>query len=237
MVIVQLKDGQSIDVLPKDYNVKSKIHEYGGGAAGMSVDGKIVFTDAETDGVFRVGIESDEHSGVVDEIVHGSGDGKVRYADFDVHPIDTGVVLAIQEVHQGEEVVNRLVVIEGVKKEVRIVVEGADFYSHPKFSPDGRKVSWIQWMHPDMPWIGTEVYVAEWVDGKVEKIMKIAGEAGRESIVQPKWHTDGTLLYGSDKTGVWQLYRWDSKVGVSEHLEVEEFHDAELGAGEWTLGK
>lgn len=227
--IVELNGTESIDILPKEYNASSKVHEYGGGAATVSTDGNIIFTDSNTDGVFRL-----TPSGEVTEII--KGDRKLRFADFNAHPSDTSTILAIQEDHRGKEVINTVAVINAQTKEARVVVQGADFYTHPKFSPDGKKISWIQWTHPDMPWTGTQLYIANWNNGSIEKATKIAGKAREESIVQPKWLFDGSLMFASDRTGFWQLYRCDFNTFHVEQLVVDGFQDADLGSREIVLG-
>jgi Tol biopolymer transport system component len=174
------------------------------------------------------GLSSDRK---VTEIV--KGDEKIRFADFDIHP-SAELIIAVQEDHRGSEVGNKLALIDIKSGKVNIVVEGADFYSHPKFNPDGTKISWLQWQHPDMPWTGTEVYVADWADGTVKNATKISGKAREESICQPKWHIDGSLLFCSDRTGFWQLYRYDGK--VVEQLFMDGFADAEFGGPEFILG-
>jgi Tol biopolymer transport system component len=193
-------------------------------------DGNIIFTDGNTDGVFCLS----PSRGEVEEIV--AGDSKVRFADFGPHPLDSQIILAVQEDHREKEVENRVVVIDKKSKEACVVVQGADFYSHPKFSPDGRRVSWVQWMHPDMPWTGSELYVADWKDGIVGEKTKIAGKAGEECIVSPKWLFDGSLMFASDKTGFWQVYRYDVTTNQVEQLVTEGFEDADLGAREVLLG-
>lgn len=196
----------------------------------MGLDGKIIFTDSNTDGVFTLS----PSSGEVAEIL--PGDSKLRFADFCSHPIDSDLILAVQEDHRGEEVINTVALIDKKSKEARVVVQGADFYSHPKFSPDGKRVSWVQWMHPDMPWTGSELYVADWNDGITENEKKIAGEARVQSIVQPKWLFDGSLMFVSDQSGFWQVYRYDVKTLEAEQLVIEGFENADLGAREVMLG-
>ncbi|PMD29671.1 alpha/beta-hydrolase [Hyaloscypha variabilis F] len=228
--IVQFKGNETTDILPPQYNANGKIHAYGGGAAAVSPDGNIIFTDSNTDGVFSL----DPFSSEVTEII--KGDSKLRFGNFCSHPIDLDTILAVQEDHRGEEVINTVVVIDKKTKEARVVVHGADFYSHPKFSPDGKKISWVQWIHPDMPWTGSELYVADWKDGSVKDKKNIAGQARVESIVQPKWLFDGSLMFVSDRTGFWQLYRYEGESFKVEELVIEGFQNADLGAREIVLG-
>ena len=196
----------------------------------MTHDGRFVFVDGYTDGVFK----TEPHHGKTEEILRG--DKKLRYADFDAHPINHELIVAIQEDHRGKEVINSLALINSQTKTTKVLVEGADFYSHPKFSHDGKMICWMQWNHPDMPWTGSEVYIADFEGGKVGKTTKVAGEAKKISIAQPKWHLDDTLLYGSDITGFWQLYRYDTKTREIERLEIEGYEQAELAGREFILG-
>ncbi|CZR67614.1 related to dipeptidyl aminopeptidases/acylaminoacyl-peptidases [Phialocephala subalpina] len=232
--IVEIKDGKSIDIVPKEYNARTKVHEYGGGAAAVSPDGSIIFNDFYSDGVF---IRTP--SGETKEIIKGAPDSNLRFANFDVHPKTPSIIAAIQEEHRGksaEEVFNTIAIINSSTKKAEVIVSGADFYAHPKFSPDGKKICWLQWNHPDMPWTGTELYVADWDGEKVGKAVKITGQARTESIAQPKWHVDDTLLFCSDRTGFWQLYRSDGKGGDVELLPIKGFEEAELGGREFILG-
>ena len=76
-----------------------------------------------------------------------------------------------------------------------MLVEGADFYSDPIVSPDGKFLAWLQWNHPNMPWDGTELWVAVInPDGSIGSREKIAGGA-EESIFQPEWSPDGALFF------------------------------------------
>ena len=208
------------------------MHEYGGAAATLSSDGDLIFTDANTNGVFAL-----SPTGEVSEIL--AGVPNLRYANFDVHPTNNNLIVAIQEDHTAPllvDAVNTLVMIDSRTKKAEIVVQGADFYSQAKFSPDGKKLSWLQWSHPDMPWTGAEVHVADWEGGKLGKAVRVAGKALEESVSMPKWHVDDTLLFTSDRTGFWQMYRYDPKSEETEYLRFEGYEDAEMGCREFGLG-
>lgn len=180
--MVRFKGAESRDVLPKEFSVRSKVHEYGGGAAAMSPDGSLLFSDGNTSGVYRL-----TPSGEVQTVI--DADETLRYADFDTHPGHKWIA-AIQEVHETdtpEGVINRVIVIDSTTKEKRVICTGADFYAHPRFSRDGKWFSWVQWNHPDMPWTGSNLYVAEWQNGAIGEGRLVAGEAGKVAIGEPKW--------------------------------------------------
>ncbi|KAJ5662368.1 uncharacterized protein N7477_009984 [Penicillium maclennaniae] len=199
-VIVEQRGTESTDILPSEYSAQSKVHEYGGGACTFSPDGSLIFTDANTSGVFRLKAADD-----VQRIITASE--QLRYADFDVHPLRTNLILAVQEDHSGSSVVNTTALINSDDKSVTSVCQGADFYSAPRFNHDGTKICWIQWNHPDMPWTGSELYIADWNAVGLMNAKHIAGKAAVEGVGQPKWHEDGTLFFTSDRTGFAQLYR------------------------------
>lgn len=145
----------------------------------MSPNGNLVFSDWDTCGVFSLNPASGEVQPVT------AGDTKVRFASFNIHPTSPNWILAIQEEHH-TSVENSVVAIDSLNKTVHPIARGADFYNHPQFSPQGNKVCWIQWNHPDMPWTGTALFTADWQDGTIGTPRSIAGQSGLESIVQPR---------------------------------------------------
>jgi dipeptidyl aminopeptidase/acylaminoacyl peptidase len=111
------------------------------------------------------------------------------------------------------------------------LVEGNDFYASPRISPSASHLCWLTWNHPNMPWDGTELWVAEITDdGGLRASRKVAGGA-RESIFQPAWSPDGVLYFTSDRTNWWNLYRWRGEQ-VEPVVEIP----AELGTTQWVFG-
>ncbi|MGC9335846.1 MAG: S9 family peptidase, partial [Anaerolineae bacterium] len=117
--------------------------------------------------------------------------------------------------------------------EEQVLVSGNDFYSTPRLNPEGTRLAWLTWNHPRMPWDGTELWVAELLpDGSLgQRTLVAGGEA--ESIFQPQWSPDGVLYFVSDRTGWWNLYRWDGRDGQVEALCPME---AEFGEPQWQFG-
>jgi hypothetical protein len=113
----------------------------------------------------------------------------------------------------------------------RVLVSGNDFYSSPRLSPDGSRIAWLTWNHPAMPWDGSELWVGELSpDGSVNQARAIAGGPA-ESIVQPEWSPNGTLYFISDRTGWWNLYRWEEN-----RVEAVCPMEAEFGQPQWVFG-
>ena len=196
----------------------------------MRSDGKLIFSDLESSGVFAL----DPSTGEVEAITER--DPKLRFASFSVHPKSPNWILAIQENHHNA-VENSVVAIDASNKIVHSIAQGADFYNHPQFSPQGDKVCWIQWDHPDMPWTGTKLFIAEWKNGTIGNPLYIAGRPGSESIVQPKWGPDGSLFFSSDRSGYWKLYCLKYNTSKAKLINLKDLDDAESTGGEFILGR
>jgi dipeptidyl aminopeptidase/acylaminoacyl peptidase len=157
------------------------------------------------------------------------------HADFRVDA-DRSRLIGVREFAGDNAIV--AVDIAGGGASVQVLVEGADFYSDPIVSPDGRFLAWLEWRHPNMPWDGTELWVAMFTaDGSIGAREHVAG--GRsESIFQPEWAPDGRLYFVSDRTGWWNLYRWNPSTALgASGGEAEAVHamEAEFGKPQWTL--
>src|SRR5258708_3787881 len=116
----------------------------------------------------------------------------------------------------------------------RVMVWGSDFYAAPRLSQDGARLAWLEWRHPNMPWDGTELWVASvTADGAIADKRKVAG-GDAESIFQPEWSPDGVLYFVSDRSGWWNLYRLagDPPSGGSEAEAVYPLA-AEFGSAQW----
>ena len=178
-------------------SVRTRVHSYGGGAWWPDgADG--VYASDDADGrLWRIPAE-DEPQPVSPEPAFAHG---LRYADG--RPDGDGTV-CVRENHlvahqSGGEEANEIVRLSGDGSgEPETVATGADFYGWPRPSPDGRRLAWVQWNHPNMPWDQTEL----WVDGQ-------CAVSGIGSVVEPQWGPDGRLYVVSDHKGWWNLYRLD----------------------------
>jgi dipeptidyl aminopeptidase/acylaminoacyl peptidase len=213
-------DGKMRDLTPAGFNVRTRVHEYGGSA--YIVDRDVAF-----------------FSNFSDQRVHRQAPGEApRPITADGHFYADGCVdarrrrlLYVREDHtRGDrEPVNTIVSVSVSGEDEHVLVSGADFYSDPILHPDGRRIAWLQWDHPNMPWDGTELWVAEVnAHGLLGARERIAG--GREeSIFQPEWSPDGKLYFVSDRSGFWNLYRSDGGL-VHER-------PADFGKAQWTFSQ
>jgi len=222
-VVVHLRpDGDAEDVTPQPFNARTRVHEYGGGD--FVVDrGTLYFSNFADQRIYR------QAPGGEPLPLTPEGTGR-RFADMVIDQ-DRGHLIAVREDHAGQEPVNEIVGVDLESGSERVLVSGNDFYSSPRLSPDGRRLAWLTWSHPNMPWDGTELLVGDLdAAGFPENVERVAGGQD-ESIFQPEWSPEGTLHFVSDRTGWWNLYRW--REGLIEPLCERE---AEFGSPQWAFG-
>ena len=158
---------------------------------------------------------------------------KLRFADlyFDSR---YERILCVCEDHSDseQEPANTLVEVDISSGAVVPLCYGYDFYSNPRTSPDGNKISWLCWNHPNMPWDGTELWVAD-IDnsGQPENLKHLAG-SDTTSIFQPEWSPDSKLYFVSDESGWWNLACHDG-INVSMLTGLE----SEFGLPQWVFGQ
>ncbi|MGE0866451.1 MAG: prolyl oligopeptidase family serine peptidase [Vicinamibacterales bacterium] len=218
--------GDISDVTPAPFNVRTRVHEYGGAA--YTVDrGTIYFANFADQRIYR------QAPGEAPVAITAEG---CFYADFRVDATRDRLI-GVREDHTGNgEAVNTIAAISvtgggnPLGLPGAVLVSGADFYSDPIVSPDAASLAWLQWHHPNMPWDGTELCVARFhADGTLGPARVVAGGPA-ESIFQPEWSPDGTLYFVSDRSGFWNLYRW-SGGGIEAVHSVA----AEFGKPQWTF--
>jgi dipeptidyl aminopeptidase/acylaminoacyl peptidase len=219
-VIVKWTPSGAIDVTPHEFNVRSRVHEYGGAAYTVH-KGAVYFTNFADQRVYR------QEPGQTPAAMTEPGP---MWADYRVDAARHRLIGVREDPPSpnGFGGAGNVNVIAASPD--RVLVEGADFYSDPIVSPDGKFLAWLQWNHPDMPWDGTELWVGAFnASGLIGVREKVAGGPS-ESIFQPEWSPDGALYFVSDRTGWWNLYRWSGR-------DVEAIHPmaAEFGKPQWTF--
>jgi dipeptidyl aminopeptidase/acylaminoacyl peptidase len=215
--------GSPQDVTPPGFNVRTRVHEYGGGAFLIHGD-TVFFSNFDDQRLYR----QDREEAPRPITPEPPTPAALRYADAQATP-DGSVLICVRERHGEGGVVNELVALPADGSgEPKVVVMGNDFYSFPRPSPDGRRLAWTSWNHPNMPWDGTELWAADLAeDGRVSGGRQVAGGPD-ESIYQPEWSPDGVLHFVSDRTGWWNLYR-DGPRGVEPLMPME----AEFAVPQW----
>ena len=214
--------GRDADITPPPFNVRSRVHEYGGGA--YAVSGDRVWFSAFADG--RVYAQA---GGAAPAPL--TAEGSARYADLTVDP-GRRRLLAVRELHRdGAPPVNDLVSISIDDGSVRMLASGHDFFAAPAPSPDGKRLAWLAWDQPDMPWDAATLWLADLDgDGVPGTPVRIAGGPGSAAF-QPAWSPDGALWCVVDPEGWWNLHRWrDGELRCMYRAE------SEFGKPLWQLG-
>jgi dipeptidyl aminopeptidase/acylaminoacyl peptidase len=239
-------DGAIADVTPPGANVRTLVHEYGGGAYAVfaRADGGItaIYSEFEDQRLYRLDLDENGRAGTVPAPGRARpitpappAPRSVRYADATVSP-DGLTLLCVRERHEADEVVNELVSMPADgSAEPRVVAGGHDFYAAPRLSPDGRRLAWLSWDHPRMPWDGTELWVADVTAAGGLAAERLVAGGPEESVVQPAWSADGRLHFVSDRSGWWNLYRVvaESGAGPAEALAPAA---AEFAGPSWVFG-
>jgi dipeptidyl aminopeptidase/acylaminoacyl peptidase len=212
---------------PPEFDVRTRVHEYGGGALLATDDGTVFYSNLPDQRLWR-----QDRAGAPRPLTpRPPTPAALRYADARLLPGDQ-VLVCVRESHLGDQVVNELVAVPAGGGEPRVLATGRDFYAAPRPSPDGRRLAWLEWDHPRMPWDGTELYVADLAGGTLAGPPRLVAGGPEESIFCPAWSPDGTLHFASDRSGWWNLYREQAE-GEVHPLAPEQ---AEFGEAQWVFG-
>ena len=204
----------AVDVTPSPFYARTMANEYGGGWYAVGLNGVVYFSNLADGRIYR------QDRGATPVAL--TEEGPFRYADL-VFDRAHNRVLCVREDHTGlsedavagegeriPEPTNTLIGVHTTSGAVTVLAEGYDFYSTPRPSTDGDLLAWLAWRHPNMPWDATELRVADVDDsGRLKNERTIAGGAS-ESVIQPEWAPDGSLVFASDRSGWWNLYRLTS---------------------------
>jgi dipeptidyl aminopeptidase/acylaminoacyl peptidase len=228
-VVVTSAGGNAVrELTPPGFNARTRVHEYGGTPYVMS-HGTVYFSNF-TDQRLHL-----QRPGETPVALTPAG---YRYADFEFDTSGRRLFCVREDHTGGGEPKNAIVVLDiavaggGSGESENVLFDGSDFVAYPRVSPDGRRIAWIAWNHPNMPWDTTTLYVANLTPGSgLSDITAVAGGT-EESVVEPRWDLDGTLYFLSDRSNWWNLYRYkDGRVSPVFSFE------AEIASPLWTLGQ
>ena len=213
VIVRRASDGTIADVTPPATSARTLVHEYGGGTYVLH-GATVIFSDFDDQRLYRQDLQDEPRAGTAQYgppvpitpaplVARG-----LRYADGRITP-DGRLLVCVRERHEPDgAVINELVTLPADGTATPVVIAGGhDFYSSPRISHDGRRLVWISWDHPSMPWDDTELWAADLEpDGTLRNERLVAGGPG-ESVVQPQWSPDDVLHFVSDRSGWWNLYR------------------------------
>jgi dipeptidyl aminopeptidase/acylaminoacyl peptidase len=225
VIVRRTPDGAMTDVTPAPFNVRTRVHEYGGGACAIS-DGEILFSNFADQRLYR------QRVGAAPQPLTPESDAGLRYADG-VFDRRHNRFIIVHEDHTtgGREPLNTIVSVDLASGAIQPLVSGFDFFMAPRLSPDGKYMAWVAWNHPNMPWDESFLWLADLnEDGSIRSKQIIAGGLGA-SICQPQWSPDGVLHFVSDRYKWWNLYRYRDN-----HVEALCEIKAEFSLPAWTFG-
>jgi dipeptidyl aminopeptidase/acylaminoacyl peptidase len=225
LIVMRLGDDDAAEeITPAGYNVRTRVHEYGGGAYHVA-NGVIYFANFSDQTLYMQLPGGAPKPLTVDE--------QVRFADF-VHDPSHARLISVREDHRSDgEAINAIVAIDlNGNQSGKILITGADFYAYPRPNAPANKLAWIAWDHPNMPWDNVGLFIAD-VDAQGEVInAKRVNEGFDESVLDLKWSAKGDLHFIADRSGWWNLYRFDG----CETRAVTAL-EAELAGPLWGLGQ
>ena len=221
VIVRRSRDGKIAGVTPAGWNARTRVHEYGGGDYAVA-GGQVVFANFSDQRLYF------QRDGSAPRAL--TADGAMRYGDGQIDARRNLLFCVCEDHTRPGEPLNALLRIALADGACAVIESGNDFYSSPRLSPDGSRLAWLTWNHPNMPWDGTELWVGE-LDraGSIIKKERVAG-AAEESIVQPEWSPDGRLYFVSDRSGWWNLYRWQDN-----HAEPLYTVEAEFAHPHWVF--
>jgi dipeptidyl aminopeptidase/acylaminoacyl peptidase len=238
-VVVKLEGDSRRDLIPQPFNSRTRVHEYGGGDY-LVKRGALYFANFADQRLYRIAPGDAAPQPLTPE----SG-SRLRYADMTFDEARARLI-SVREDHTASEhePANTIVALradaDANDNGGEVLASGYDFYSSPRVSPDGKRLAWLAWRHPNMPWDATELWVGEFCnDGTLARTRRVAGGEG-ESIFQPEWSPAGLLHFVSDRGGWWNLYRAKSADIADEAGEIEVENlcpmEAEFGEAQWVFG-
>lgn len=201
-----LATGQQRCITPEGFSVRSRVYEYGGGSFALAGDQLVFVNEADQ----QLYLQCLQQPDVLPRVLTV---GEHRYADMDL-AADGGFLVAVQECRQGSQVIHRLVSLSlttAVPQVAEVVVEGSDFYHAPRLSADSRRLAWISWERPDMPWTRTRLQVAEWQGECWGEPQELAHTGAAAALQQPLFDPQGRVQVLNDAGGYWQPWREDGQ--------------------------
>lgn len=222
VVVKQSKEGKRTDLIPSGYNARTRVHEYGGGSY-LPTEKGLIFSNFSDQDLYLI----DQHS----QSIRLTDNKNRRYADM-VYDKNNDRIICVCEDHSASsgEPKNLIVAISLQDPYVeKDLIEGADFYSNPRISHDGKKICWISWQHPNMPWDATNLYYAD-LNNSGDISLPILVTAEDESVCQPKWSLDNTLYFVSDRNNWWNLYCYKNNT-----IECIYNMEAEFAVPQWSF--
>ncbi len=232
-------DAPARELVPAPFNVRSRVNEYGG-ASWAAVDSgagpQLVFVNFRDQRLYLAGAHGGTPVPLTPASAGAGGEPALRFAEIIDGP--AGHVLAICEDHRTElrRYIAAIPLDGSAAQDPGALIEvtaSSRFVAAPRLNPAGTRISWISWEHPQMPWDGTQLHVAEMRDLAAANDTVLAGST-TESVLQPEWLDDQRLVFISDASGWWNPYLHDLASSTQRQLCDRE---EEFAGPLWTVGQ
>ena len=219
--------GAARELLEPPFSVRTRVHEYGGGAFAVA-DGEVILCNDSDQQLYRL----DTRLPAPWRPQPITAQPGMRFADLQIDQQRSRVICVVERARVGREPENFLAQVSLLSGEVNMLVGGADFYAFPRLDPQAQRLAYLSWNHPAMPWDACELWLADvGPDGSLAPPIRVAGGKS-ESIFQPSWSPAGVLHCVSDRSGYSNLYR----VAQGGELECLCAMDAEFATPLWVFG-
>jgi hypothetical protein len=141
-----------------------------------------------------------------------------------------GGLIAVREDHTDPaDVKNAIVRLSGQAGRRRQVLFGdSDFVAYPRVSPDGKRLAWMAWDHPNMPWDDTRLYVAD--IGRTASPTSSVVAGGRRIGHGAEVGPDGTLYFISDRERLLEPLRPPRRRDAADPAQRRRVRRARSGA-------
>jgi dipeptidyl aminopeptidase/acylaminoacyl peptidase len=225
-VLVKQDDGGTVtEITPQPFNVRTRVHEYGGGA--YLITKTAIYFSNYSDGRVYQQVERQTPQAITPEA------SLCRYADFVLDSQRNRLICVCEDHSQvNSEPINSIVGISLDTGTITPLATGNDFYTSPRISPDGTQLAYISWDHPSMPWDSSYLWLGNiQQDGFLDRVELVTGGTN-ESICEPKWSPDGLLYFSSDRSNWWNLYRRNRDKTIECLYEMA----AEFAYPHWVFG-
>ena len=225
VLVKRNKDGTERDINPAPYNIRTRVHEYGGGAW-LLHQGALYFSNFADQQLYVQSLNEDTPSQLTDA-------AGLRFADGCVDAKRNRIICVVEDHRAEGEAVNYLGAVDLQSGEVAVLTRGHDFYSSPTVSPNGDQIAFMSWNHPDMPWDETIIWISDLNENGLlsEPIQVAGGKKGTQKISaqQPIFSPSGELFFITDESGWWNIYRQGAKASICPM-------EAEFGGPHWVFG-
>jgi dipeptidyl aminopeptidase/acylaminoacyl peptidase len=219
------------DITPAPFNIRTRVHEYGGGACVLH-DDVVIFSNFSDQQLYIQPLSGESPVALTNT-------PDLRFANGTVDASRHRLITVIEDhSRDGQEPENKLGCVDINSGEVTILTQGHDFFSSPTLNADASQLAWITWDHPDMPWDETVLWLGD-IDeqGLLINIQQVAGgqqDGNKVSLQQPCFSPSGELYFVSDKTGWWNLYRLDKNNSPGSEINICTL-EAEFGLPHWVF--